>query len=707
MKRITYLKTLLVGLLVSGATSVWAGETTTAYDFEDGTTNPFIIADANRISASFVNDETLNSKVLKHTCGNMNAIAFAYYDFTELAKNAQIVTVEFDFNIPNVAGHELISLADASFHTLSGGGFTGKSNTGYGSKGAIFNLGCFRGGGNNKFAINSKQNDLEALGVWGHAKIVVDNSEKKVSYIISDKNGTELASASNVGFLNSDAAKCTQIDIYIGTNASGNGVSIDNLSISAYVDETIEQAKYTIRYVDENDNEIKDAATREGAVGGEIALTASDTQSFYANNKKYIYVSDDVEGKTVAEGAVVTVTFREAEVYSWTAKSSVGNYTTSGETFEGDKASVKYPLYQLVEGKLWTKTANDKVFVQNYDVTENNQEFTLEYTETEIDNVVFYAEVEDIEGMSVVNSGNAEARSSQRASGYSASGRTAITSLPLGKYQMYARFYSPTSGGGTYDFFAGNRNIWHATTSNENATDLNQEIVLAKENNEILLGQTGATAAVDFIYIQKLADPTSEELAAAEEADYNADHVKATIGSNGYTTFASSENVSLPSGVTAYTAEVSGNYVNFTKVENGEIPANTGVLLEGTAGEITLDVVATATALGTNDFKVNTSGATFAAAENTTYFAMVKDSDPLKFGTVNPSTVAIPANKAYLAVVGNSEARLTVTFDGETTAIKSIDNAETSNAIYNLNGQRVEKAQKGLYIVNGKKTIVK
>jgi len=192
-----------------------------------------------------------------------------------------------------------------------------------------------------------------------------------------------------------------------------------------------------------------------------------------------------------------------------------------------------------------------------------------------------------------------------------------------------------------------------------------------------------------------------------QAAIYRPATTTATIGDNGYATFASPYNVKLPTGVTAYTAKVSGNYVNFTEVESGEIPANKGVLLKGTAGEITLDVIATATALGANDFKVNTSGATFAAAENTTYFAMVKDSDPLKFGTVNPSTVAIPANKAYLAVVGNSEARLTVTFDGETTAIKSIDNAETSNAIYNLNGQRVEKAQKGLYIVNGKKTIVK
>ena len=195
-----------------------------------------------------------------------------------------------------------------------------------------------------------------------------------------------------------------------------------------------------------------------------------------------------------------------------------------------------------------------------------------------------------------------------------------------------------------------------------------------------------------------------------QAAIYSPATTTATIGEKGFATFASPYNVKLPSGVTAYTAKVSGNYVNFTEVESGEIPANKGVLLQGPAGEITLDVIATATALGSNDFKVNTSGATFDAAENTTYFAMVKDSE-LTFGTVNPASVAIPANKAYLAVPAavsvETGARLIAIFDGEATAINTVENAKAGNTIYNLNGQRVDKAQKGLYIVNGKKTIVK
>ena len=186
--------------------------------------------------------------------------------------------------------------------------------------------------------------------------------------------------------------------------------------------------------------------------------------------------------------------------------------------------------------------------------------------------------------------------------------------------------------------------------------------------------------------------------------------IQATIGTNGYSTFASAYAVEIPSGVTAYTAKVNeaGTAVNFTKIEGTAIPANTGVLLEGTPGDITLTVVESASPLTDNDFIAGTGAA---PSDNTkTYFAMVKDSDPLAFGKI-AAGVVVPANKAYLAVAAGAfvpeSARLTVTFDGEATGIKTVENAKAGKAIYNLNGQRVNKAQKGLYIVNGKKTIVK
>ena len=48
-------------------------------------------------------------------------------------------------------------------------------------------------------------------------------------------------------------------------------------------------------------------------------------------------------------------------------------------------------------------------------------------------------------------------------------------------------------------------------------------------------------------------------------------------------------------------------------------------------------------------------------------------------------------------------------FDDEVTGINAVENAGNADAkvVYNLNGQRVMNPAKGLYIVNGKKVIIK
>ena len=239
--------------------------------------------------------------------------------------------------------------------------------------------------------------------------------------IKSEDEATTYASAENVVLSEADYTT-----VAFGYRKSGSVKTTNTEDLKSLVitqtEQVVETADYTVKYVC-NGTEVKEAQTRTGVVGQSIALNATDIENFYTDDMKYIYVSDDAEGKNVSEGAVVTVTFREAEKYAWTAKSNVGNYSISGETWEGDKASVKYPLYILVSGKLWTKPATSQVFAQSFDVTENNQEFELSYTETETE-AIFYAEVEDIEGMGRGESGNAEARSSQRAAGYSSAEKT-------------------------------------------------------------------------------------------------------------------------------------------------------------------------------------------------------------------------------------------------------------------------------------------
>ena len=92
-----------------------------------------------------------------------------------------------------------------------------------------------------------------------------------------------------------------------------------------------------------------------------------------------------------------------------------------------------------------------------------------------------------------------------------------------------------------------------------------------------------------------------------------------------------------------------------------------------------------------------------------------------KYGVTNKGTVAkggsgasIKAYRAYLELSPSSTARsLTLVIDNEsgtTTAIgelvKTLE-GDNGQQVYNLSGQRVEKAKKGLYIVGGKKVIVK
>lgn len=70
----------------------------------------------------------------------------------------------------------------------------------------------------------------------------------------------------------------------------------------------------------------------------------------------------------------------------------------------------------------------------------------------------------------------------------------------------------------------------------------------------------------------------------------------------------------------------------------------------------------------------------------------------------------VKAYRAYIKAKSDTpnNARLKISINGVVTAIDTIDGQAVNNAaIYNLAGQKVERAQKGIYIQNGKKVVVK
>ena len=70
------------------------------------------------------------------------------------------------------------------------------------------------------------------------------------------------------------------------------------------------------------------------------------------------------------------------------------------------------------------------------------------------------------------------------------------------------------------------------------------------------------------------------------------------------------------------------------------------------------------------------------------------------------SGFALAANKAFLTAPSSVRA-LVLSRADDVTAISSVETTNANGAIYDLSGRRVKNVQNGLYIVNGKKVLVK
>jgi hypothetical protein len=92
------------------------------------------------------------------------------------------------------------------------------------------------------------------------------------------------------------------------------------------------------------------------------------------------------------------------------------------------------------------------------------------------------------------------------------------------------------------------------------------------------------------------------------------------------------------------------------------------------------------------------------------YLVPNSGSQKAEFRKTTSGTLA--ANKAYLKLSSSSPARLSIVFnddDSETTGVLDVQKhtTQSDNVYYNLRGMQVDKPTKGLYIMNGKKVIVK
>ena len=175
-----------------------------------------------------------------------------------------------------------------------------------------------------------------------------------------------------------------------------------------------------------------------------------------------------------------------------------------------------------------------------------------------------------------------------------------------------------------------------------------------------------------------------------------------TISSVGYATLYAPVALTIPTEVTAYVAADNGEYLTLTAIDGGIIPANTGVILAGNEGTYNFGI----TTGGSVDSNALTGTVAAITRPADSYILSKNASDEVGFYKDGPGV--IPGFKAYLAAGGGGDGVKTFRFNEET-AIEALESAkEASGAkIYNLAGQRVTKAKKGIYIVGGRKVVIK
>ena len=473
---------------------------------------------------------------------------------------------------------------------------------------------------------------------------------------------------------------------------------------------------YTVRFVDATSgNELKEPVIHEGALIGSSASASDDEKKAFkndSNTKKYIYVTEGSTSEIAnlvsnSESNIITLKFREAETWTYTLNAIYGETLLgtleTGSVFEGDSKYVTARNYYLSESTLVQASFSDRSYNTEIKPTENNYVKTINYTATDKTNVVFFSEAEDIVSLTPITSNYLPERFSGGKGAYAAESDKVITTLQPGKYRLAAHVMG-TQSACTFTFKAGEQTVWERTTDSgsfyKGDGNIGDEFTITEATDIVLVAGGGdgsnnkVTNAVDFIYIQK----TGESI------------ITATTGEAGWISFSSAYNLTIPEGMRAYTATISGDAVTATEISESVIPANTGVLLRANSGEYTLTVATDATAL-TEENELEATGVDGKdVAANSYYGLAIVDATNKQVGFAPISAGKVGANKAILPANAAVKGRaLPLVVDGQATGIWFVGNdaVSTDGPAYNLAGQRVADGYKGIVIRNGKKFLVK
>lgn len=255
-------------------------------------------------------------------------------------------------------------------------------------------------------------------------------------------------------------------------------------------------------------------------------------------------------------------------------------------------------------------------------------------------------------------------------------------------------------------------------------------------NSSVKVGETTVFTITDVVSgtgswtektIPDVVVPTAEKMTIAAGSaidDYDIiiavlKSVPATITQYGYATFSSTYPVNVDvDGLEAYIVtgkSESGSSIITEKIE-GDVAANAGLILKGNAGTYSLPVVASGTTYDKSSehknylFACDGTHSTVDAADEGTNYVLSVQNNKVVFAPIGETSAPIKKGQAalWLPASGNAKA-LTLSFGDDVTGIEAVSTVEPQDAktYYNLQGQRVSEPKQGIYVVDGKKVLVK
>lgn len=175
-----------------------------------------------------------------------------------------------------------------------------------------------------------------------------------------------------------------------------------------------------------------------------------------------------------------------------------------------------------------------------------------------------------------------------------------------------------------------------------------------------------------------------------------------------YASFYSPVDLEIPnnSNLKVYTGgEVNNGWMTLNEV-TGTLPANTGVILhyDGWTEETTINfnILSTSATGGTGQLL-----GTFAAETCDASSIMVLGKSGDDWGIYEYTGTTLGGFKAYMNKLGSPVKGFAFNFADADAIVKVLNGEQQNGECYDLSGRRVSKPVKGMYIINGKKVIVK